>query len=107
MSRVLYAPNRPTTTTKPGTGNEIRDRWHMLEGLLGRLLQLELDQAAYEDEFNAAELLLQTLPLASGPFAVAMNRLLNARRYLQSREIGAARFELRLLGLALKKELAG
>ncbi len=41
--------------------------------------------------------LLESLPLATQEFDLAGIRLRNARRYFQSDEIGAARYELRLL----------
>jgi hypothetical protein len=41
--------------------------------------------------------LLETLPLATEFFSLAKRRLLNARRYLDSAEFGAAGYELRLL----------
>jgi len=40
---------------------------------------------------------IESLPLSSGEYCVALNRFLNARRYLAAGERGAAAFELRLL----------
>ena len=40
---------------------------------------------------------LETLPLPTGAFALAVRRLDNARTYLRAGETGAAAFELRLL----------
>ena len=48
-------------------------------------------------EVDQLEDLFQTLPLASDDFGFAVNRLGNARRYLQSAETGAARWELNTL----------
>ena len=48
--------------------------------------------------------LLESLPMATGEFGVAVNRLKNARRYLQSRERGAARWELASLLDSLRRE---
>jgi hypothetical protein len=42
-------------------------------------------------------LLLESLPLSTGEFGLAMNRLKSAGRYLRLGEPGAAKFELRLL----------
>ena len=50
-----------------------------------------------------ALLLLQALPLDSAEFGLAINRLANARHYLESGEYGAARFELRLLRQSLEQ----
>jgi hypothetical protein len=47
-------------------------------------------------------LLLQALPLDTTEYGLAMNRLANARHYLESAEYGAARFELRLLRRSLE-----
>jgi hypothetical protein len=54
------------------------------------------------DDANASELaeathLLEALPLSTGEFAVASNRLSNARRYLDAGERGAAHYEVQLL----------
>jgi hypothetical protein len=105
MSRQQFYPGRSSATATFTAGHEIQDRWHLLAGLLDRLLHGDGDGDACLNGLNAAELLLQTLPLASEPFGVAMNRIRNARRYLRSREVGAAHFELRLLASTLKREL--
>lgn len=105
MNRAQQVSVRPTGGTKPSIGNEIRDRCCLLARLLNRLLQINGDPKDYEDEFNAAAMLLQTLPLASDPYGLAMNRIFNARRYLASHEVGAARYELRLLAYSLKTVL--
>ena len=47
-------------------------------------------------------LLLDALPLATAEFGLALNRLANARHYLESGECGAARYELRLLRRSLE-----
>jgi hypothetical protein len=49
--------------------------------------------------------LLEVLPMATGEFGLAINRLKNANRYLQSCERGAARWELALLLDGLRKEI--
>jgi hypothetical protein len=52
--------------------------------------------------FERLRLLLEVLPLASTEFALAVNRLTNARHHLQVGEHGAARYELHLLRRNLK-----
>lgn len=47
--------------------------------------------------FEYVELALETMPLSTDEFGAAKNRCENARRYRQSNECGAAKFELRLL----------
>ena len=46
--------------------------------------------------------LLEFIPMASDEYSVAVLRVGNARRYLESNEFGAARYEVRLLLGALK-----
>ena len=41
--------------------------------------------------------LIDSLPFATEQYAVAKNRLRNAQRYFQCDEVGAARYELRLM----------
>ncbi len=46
--------------------------------------------------------MLEALPLTSAEFSLAANRLANVRRYVESAEYGAARYELRLLRRSLE-----
>ena len=48
-------------------------------------------------EFIEAETLMSTLPIATGEFVAARNRLRNALQYYEGGEPGAASYELRLL----------
>jgi hypothetical protein len=105
MYYVQQGPDRSTTITATSVGQEIRERWYLLSGVLDRLLDQDEDGDANIDDLHAAELLLQTLPLASEPFGVAMNRLRNAYRYFEANEPGAAQYELRLLGGGLRSVL--
>src|SRR5262249_8992145 len=52
--------------------------------------------------FERLRRLLEALPLDTAEFALAVNRLTNARHYLQVGEHGAARYELHLLRRNLK-----
>ena len=52
------------------------------------------------------ESILHSLPLATDEYGLAQNRLRNARRYFQACEIGAARYELRLLMCSLRHRYA-
>jgi hypothetical protein len=47
--------------------------------------------------FGRLRVLLEALPLDTREFGLAVNRLANARHYLESGEYGAVRYELRLL----------
>jgi hypothetical protein len=69
-----------------------------LDALLGRPSGHKGPVACFEQ----LRLWLEALPLASGEFSLAVNRLANARQYLESGEYGAARFELRLLRRSLE-----
>jgi hypothetical protein len=52
--------------------------------------------------FERLRLLLHALPLDTAEFGLALNRLANARHYLESAECGAARYEMRLLRRSLE-----
>lgn len=64
---------------------------------LQRLLDAVQAVQTTGDRLNNLRRVLESLPLSHEEFAIAVNRLDNARRYLASGEDGAARFELRLL----------
>ena len=85
------------------SAEEVRDR---LVEYLKPLIEQEKVADVWKDLLTRAALLLESLPLTTSEFSVAMNRLNNARRYLESDERGAARYELRLLigGLTPKPE---
>jgi hypothetical protein len=55
-------------------------------------------------DFEQMRQLLETLPLPSAEFSLAVNRLANAQHYLGAGEDGAARYELRLLLRSLEKQ---
>jgi hypothetical protein len=55
----------------------------------------DIDRAAAE--FSDLRTVIESLPMPSGEFSLAKNRLRNAQRYLRSDEAGAARYELCLL----------
>lgn len=52
------------------------------------------------------ESFLDSLPLATDEYGLAQNRIRNARRYYQAHEVGAARYELRLLMCSLRHRFA-
>jgi hypothetical protein len=53
--------------------------------------------------FDQLHSLLEALPLDTTQFGLAVNRLANARHYVESGEYGAARYELRLLRQSLER----
>ena len=79
-----------------------------IRGTLVRHLQQLIDRSlaltAGDDALLDAVALLNGLPLSTSEFAVAMNRLRNAHRYLTANEPGAARYELRLLMCSVRPE---
>ena len=79
---------------------------NLLAQCLSPLMDQETDADLWKDQLTVAAMLLESLPLSTSEFGLAMNRLNNARRYLKSNECGAARYELRLLigGLTPKPE---
>lgn len=60
--------------------------------------------SAIGGEVNHLESFLETLPLKSDDFGIACNRLRNARRYLESNERGAARWEMNALANQLRNQ---
>ena len=61
------------------------------------LLEQTFDSIVSAPEWDELGELLESFPLPTAQFALAMNRLNNARNYFVAGEPGAARFELRLL----------
>ena len=61
------------------------------------ILEQDLEDAVPAEEWEELRTLLESLPLSTGNFALAINRLNNAKNYLQAGELGAAQFELRML----------
>ena len=72
-----------------------------LLGLLERLLRGDTAADPFP-RLARLDSLLHNLPLAADEFALARNRVQNARRYFQSREVGAARYELRFIQASLR-----
>lgn len=64
-------------------------------------LQQFLAESRSHSEFLAliafVRRILESIPLPSGEYSVATNRVANAERYYESAEIGAATWELRML----------
>ena len=75
----------------------IADVFNPILSSLMRLIQKVRQGNIAIGDLEQLEDLLQTLPLASDDFGFAFNHLRNARRYLQSTETGAARWELNTL----------
>ena len=68
-----------------------------LTELTSKLLSRPQATEGADQAFDEARLVLESLPLTTEEFATAINRLENARRYLQAGEHGAASSELRLM----------
>jgi hypothetical protein len=63
------------------------------------MIQAELSAG---DRWSRALLILRSLPLSTGEYALAINRLTNAQRYAAEDQQGAARFELNQLARRVK-----
>jgi hypothetical protein len=70
---------------------------------LDELLKQPSDDMPPVPRLEQLRLLLEALPLDTTEFALAVNRLANARHYLRSGEFGAAWYELRLLRRSLEQ----
>ena len=83
--------------------DEVRN---LLAQCLGQLMDHETEADLSNGQLTEAAMLLESLPLSTSEFGLATNRLNNARRYMESNERGAARYELLLLigGLTPKPE---
>jgi hypothetical protein len=75
----------------------IEETRQIVVGRLRSLMKTMSRKFRIDEEFENLQALIESLPLASGEFGVASNRLRNAQRYLRSDEIGASLYELRLL----------
>lgn len=85
-------PKRPRAQESPLS--EVRENaCRRLRGLLGKLA----DKEPLGEEFSDLDALLLSLSLPSEAIAAARRRLAAAQRFLRSNEVGAARYELRLL----------
>jgi hypothetical protein len=74
---------------------------HLLVGLQA-VIDGPAKTVAMSDAWLNARGILQTLPLSSDEFQLALHRLNKVQRYSAANEPGAARFELRMLCDALK-----
>ena len=84
--------------------NTTQDVYQLAVGNLVRLIRSLESGDDPSDDFPEVRQLLESLPMATGEFGLATNRLKNARRYLQSREPGGARWELAALLDSLRRE---
>jgi hypothetical protein len=69
---------------------------------LAAVLQMLQRRSDPRDHLETVRSLLESLPLSTGEYGMAQNRLRNAERYLRSQEHGAARFELQMLAGSLR-----
>ena len=90
-----------TTKLKLDTSQDV---YHLAVGNLVRLIRRLESGDDPSDDFPEVLQLLESLPMATDEFGLATNRLKNARRYLQSREPGGARWELAALLDSLRLE---
>jgi hypothetical protein len=93
-------PTNPVDTGQ--TYSSFQEVWYNLRRCLERLLHRDQSVEKHFDDLLAVESLLAALPLASDEFALVASRMGNARRYLRSNEIGAARYEIGMLASTLR-----
>ena len=84
------------------TSFEIRDRIELILNRLRHVIESPADKPAAIAELKEVAQLFECLPLSSFEFELAIRRLQNGVRYLQSDEYGAAQFELRLLASSFR-----
>jgi hypothetical protein len=84
-------------TFRPELTTSADDGYKPTLSFLARFLLRLQDGHRTNGEVDDLRILLETLPLSTDEFGLACNRLTNAKRYLQSSEIGAAMWELRAL----------
>jgi hypothetical protein len=82
---------------EPGQAPQVHELRNRAAGRLRSLLQDLSDTHRAAAELDNLRALFESLRLAGGEFGVAMNHLRCAQRFLGSDEVGAARYELRLL----------
>lgn len=82
-------PKQPQLATDAAVAELVQ----MLGQRLVRAGLVPVDQRFWDH----VELILNSLPLTSEDYARSKQRLANARRYLHGGELGATRFELRML----------
>ena len=68
------------------------------------LLRRAGDTNLSEDYWDAVQDALESLPLATADYATATKRVANARDYVATGEIGAAKYELRMLLRAVQMQ---
>ena len=103
--------NQHSTTTNfartPGeitVGDILGQATRSVDSLLAKL-----DRSTGPNDDNVVETaelqrIIESLPLSTDEFGLAMNRLRNASRYLRSHERGAARYELKMLARSLDRD---
>ena len=75
-------------------------REDLLESV-SRMQQITGNPRVFKMLIPQAHRLLESLPLATSEYELAHRRLENAQRYIDSKEAGAANYELRLLAASL------
>jgi hypothetical protein len=80
----------------------VPDAYHTVSQRLEDLVGTKAGDDPHENLIDIASF-LDSLPLATDEYGLAQNRIRNARRYYQAREVSAARYELRLLMCSLRR----
>ncbi len=69
-------------------------------------LIVHFDKNSGPERLLETQVMLETIPLSTSEFDLATRRVVNARRYVQSGELGAAKYEMRMLLGMLDEECA-
>lgn len=90
-------------TQNPCSATPETIRYELLRAVEALLRSVRRRQNVLDDVQRVRDL-LDSLPLPTGEYGTATNRLRNAHRYLVSQEHGAATFELQLLAGSLRDD---
>jgi hypothetical protein len=89
--------NRLTASYAPITSDFSAESWRRLKHEIKRVMMLTGAALPERDPLGVVAALLPMAPVGSASLTTATTRLQAARRFLESNERGAARYELHLL----------
>lgn len=89
-------PHREATSSAVALARKALDRG------IEKLMRHAAAESVSPDQWDELETLVESLPLPTAEFALAMKHLYNAKEYVSAGEVGAAKFELKMMlgGLA-------
>lgn len=81
---------------------ELMCRWNIIDRELEKIDSSLNRRTTLIVSWNRVMWILKSLPLTTDDFGTCSNELQNARTYVLENELGAARFEIRLLKLRVR-----